>query len=363
LVNESQIKPAPLENREGISMTIQSFLFRPPANQAQSEWIDCIKGGGILLVAAAHIVLYDTLYRDIIHIFHMPLFFFVSGYLLKPDLDSYGYFVKKLKHLVIPYCAFLILLGAPSLVKMSMIGEGGHQLLQLLAGGKGIGGTMAVLWFITCLFFTQQLMNFLLARWGNVAVAIIVFIGLSISYVNLRYPDFWLPLNIHVVPAAMPYFFLGYLFQRMALKGEIVLLAWIGSFIAVAMVLLGIHVEQDMKSNLYGIPYVSFALALCLILAFMNLNSHLSSVKIVGPVLVNLGQYSMGIMFLHMPIAVAMRNWLPTYGETVRFIVAVALSYAIARALDRFSLTRSIFLGAARPVAPSVRKTVSAVAT
>ena len=344
-------------------MTIQSFLCRPPANHAQSEWIDCMKGGGILLVAAAHIVLYDTLYRDIIHIFHMPLFFFLSGYLLKANLDSYGYFVKKLKHLIVPYVAFLILLGAPSMVKMSMAGEGGTQLLQLLAGGKGIGGTMAVLWFVTCLFFTQQVMNFLLARWGDVVVAVVVFTGLSISYVNLLYPDFWLPLNLHVVPAAMPYVFLGYLFQRTALNGKIVLLAWTGSLIAVIMVLLGIHVEQDMKNNVYGIPYVSLALALCLILAFMHLNAYLSRVKIVGPVLASLGRYSMGIMFLHMPIAVAMRNWLPTYGETIRFIVAVALSYAIARALDRFSLTRSIFLGAARPATPSARKIVSAVTT
>ena len=330
---------------------------------AQSEWIDCMKGGGILLVAAAHIVLYDTLYRDIIHIFHMPLFFFISGYLLKANPDSYGYFVKKLKHLIVPYCAFLILLGAPSLVKMSMIGEGGHQLLQLLAGGKGIGGTMAVFWFVTCLFFTQQLMNFLLARWGKVVVAIIVLAGWSISYVNLLYPDFWLPLNIHVVPAAMPYVFLGYLCQRMALEGKIVLLAWAGSSIAVIMVFLGIHVEQDMKSNLYGIPYISFALAFCLILAFMHVSSRLSRMKIVGPALAGLGRYSMGIMFLHMPIAVAMRNWLPTYGETIRFVVACALSYAIARALDRFSLTRSIFLGSARPAAPSVRKTMPAVTT
>ncbi|EEF21948.1 conserved hypothetical protein [Ricinus communis] len=161
----------------------------------------------------------------------------------------------------------------------------------------------------------------------------------------------------------MPYVFLGYLFQRTALKGKIVLLAWTGSFIAVTMVLLGIHVEQDMKNNLYGIPYLSFALALCLILAFMHFNSYLSRVKVIGPVFASLGQYSMGIMFLHMPVAVAMRNWLPTYGETIRFIAAVALSYGIARALDRFSLTRSIFLGAARPVAPSVRKIVSPVAT
>jgi fucose 4-O-acetylase-like acetyltransferase len=191
-------------------------------------------------------------------------------------------------------------------------------------------------------------------------VSLVVVAALLLSYVNLLYPDFWLPLNIHVVPAAMAYFFLGYLLRKTAVEGKLLLFAWAGSLAALVLVLLGVDVEQDLKYTVYGIPFVSVALALSLILAFMHLSFYVARAKIIGPVLASLGRYSMGIMFLHMPIAYAMRA-LPEHSETVRLIVAFSLSYAIAWGMDRFALTRSLFLGAAQPVAPEVRKTVSAV--
>lgn len=324
-----------------------------PQGAAKIEWIDCIKGSGILLVAAAHIVLYGTPARDVIHVFHMPLFFFLSGYLFKPDPNRAGYAVKKARHLLVPYFVFLAFLSVPIMVKMTLVGKGASQLLVQLAGGQGIGGTMAVFWFVTCLYFTQQVMNFLLARWGTRVVALVVAAALAASYVNLWNPWFGLPLNLHVVPAAMPYFFLGYLCKGRALPAAGAAPAWIGSAIAVALVLAGYLVAQDMKYTIYGIPVLSFALAMCMIIAFMQLNLYLASVKPVAAVLAGFGRYSMGIMFLHMPIAVAMRTMSPGGSETLRFIVAVIAAYGLSVALDRFTLTRSIFLGSAHRATPA----------
>jgi fucose 4-O-acetylase-like acetyltransferase len=70
------------------------------------EWIDIAKGFGILTVVAGHI--YEGDIRRIIFIFHMPLFFFISGYLFKPDLNRMHYFKKKSYHLLVPYIAFLL---------------------------------------------------------------------------------------------------------------------------------------------------------------------------------------------------------------------------------------------------------------
>jgi fucose 4-O-acetylase-like acetyltransferase len=324
-----------------------------PHGAAKFEWIDCIKGSGILLVAAAHIVLYGTPARDVIHVFHMPLFFFLSGYLFKPDPDGVGYAVKKARHLLVPYFAFLFLLSVPIMVKMSMAGKGSTQLLIQLAGGQRIGGTMAVLWFVTCLYFTQQVMNFLLARWSTRVVALVVLAGLAASYANLWHPEFWLPFNLHVVSAAMPYFFLGYLCKDRAPATTVAALAWIGSAIAIAMSLSGYAVAQDMKYTIYGIPVLSLALAICMSVAFMHLNLYLARAKPIATLLAGLGRHSMGVMFLHMPIAVAMRTVSPGGSETLRFVVAVVASYAVSLAFDRFTLTRSIFLGAAHRTTPA----------
>lgn len=47
-------------------------------NQTNHEWIDNVKGIGILLVIAGHIL--SGAISDIIFIFHMPLFFFLGGF-------------------------------------------------------------------------------------------------------------------------------------------------------------------------------------------------------------------------------------------------------------------------------------------
>lgn len=92
------------------------------------RWINYAKAGGIILVVIGHVVLgfqdkviefdksiYGKIYK-IIASFHMPLFFFISGYLytyMKYDLKQYINFEKKkLSNLFIPYIVFNFLYAA-----------------------------------------------------------------------------------------------------------------------------------------------------------------------------------------------------------------------------------------------------------
>ena len=59
------------------------------------EYIDITKGIGILLVVWAHILLVGWTHR-FIYAFHMPLFFFMSGYLFN-SVKSVSY-----THLTLP---------------------------------------------------------------------------------------------------------------------------------------------------------------------------------------------------------------------------------------------------------------------
>lgn len=59
-----------------------------------------------------------------------------------------------------------------------------------------------------------------------------------------------------------------------------------------------------------------------------------------------------GCSIVHACIAVALRTVSPAGSETVRFMVAVIASYGLTLAFDRFTLTRSIFLGAAHRATP-----------
>lgn len=65
---------------------------------------------------------------------------------------------------------------------------------------------ISVFWFITVLFLTQQIFNFLVLNvrnsgWFNS----IIFSSLIFSYVNsIIFPYFWAPWNANVVLAALP---------------------------------------------------------------------------------------------------------------------------------------------------------------
>ena len=74
------------------------------------EYIDIAKGIGLILVVFGHLFSYNGELSIIIFSFHMPLFFFISGYCFCPHKynDFESFLVKKVKHLVIPYLIFSI---------------------------------------------------------------------------------------------------------------------------------------------------------------------------------------------------------------------------------------------------------------
>ncbi|WML41199.1 acyltransferase family protein [Neobacillus sp. OS1-2] len=74
------------------------------------QWIDACKGVGIFLVIIGHTMIDNNL-RGQIYAFHMPLFFFISGYLF--SIKKYPRFIEllisKCKSLLVPYISFAII--------------------------------------------------------------------------------------------------------------------------------------------------------------------------------------------------------------------------------------------------------------
>lgn len=71
--------------------------------------IDIFKGLLIILVVVGH---YDSdMVHDIIFLFYMPLFFIISGLLLKKErlMDGTKYIKAKIQNLMIPYFVYLVI--------------------------------------------------------------------------------------------------------------------------------------------------------------------------------------------------------------------------------------------------------------
>ena len=83
-------------------------------------WIDYVKSFGIFLMVLCHAKLNCDMMVTAIYTFHMPLFFFLSGYFDKGEGITRGNVIKSLKTLIIPYfffsiCSFTICWVSPYL--------------------------------------------------------------------------------------------------------------------------------------------------------------------------------------------------------------------------------------------------------
>lgn len=125
------------------------------------EDIDALKAIGIILMILCHIDFGNTT-DSLIHSFHMPLFFFVSGYLYKEGLQVRSFILTKARTLLIPYLVFGILhmiLKLPMLIKeKDGIRSCIYHLFTFNFDGLPIAGA---LWFLTALFGTYVIFYFL----------------------------------------------------------------------------------------------------------------------------------------------------------------------------------------------------------
>lgn len=87
----------------------------------RENWIDWAKALGILLVVMGHSVYASKDVTSFIFVIHMPLFFFVSGYLFKTSRSWYEISISNVKTLLIPYIILVSTLSASSIILQSVL--------------------------------------------------------------------------------------------------------------------------------------------------------------------------------------------------------------------------------------------------
>lgn len=122
------------------------------------DWIDTSKGIGIILVMLGHCYL-DGRFTFWFYSFHMELFFFLSGYTFSGKETYLPFLKKKVRTLLVPYIFFVLVTmlcnGALAVTHGSSYDVGGILKLYM------IQNRYTLLWFITCLFLSEQLMYLL----------------------------------------------------------------------------------------------------------------------------------------------------------------------------------------------------------
>ncbi len=162
-------------------------------------WVDNARAIGIILVVYGHTQC-GSFAKELIYSFHMPLFFFLSGYLLKDSdlrVNFFSFLINNLRRLMIPYFAFWSLSYLLWLPTRTMRSEAFHSSVSfmqpVLGLFYGIEENLFVnyaLWFFPCLFVTRLVFWWLHGRlnskfwilWITLAPILGIFIHMSLPW-------------------------------------------------------------------------------------------------------------------------------------------------------------------------------------
>ena len=177
------------------------------------DWVDMAKGYGTIAVIFAHLAVGKI--GVWLYTFHVPLFFFLSGYVFNENLKFNDFISKKGKGILIPYFT----LGLPMIA---------FTFLQYLRNGLLNKATVIqllkefifqerlwTLWFIACLFFVNIFFYFVCKFTKSDLLKFafsVVLVCIGIYYYRCGGQP--LPWNIDVCFTATIFFCGGYLLKK-----------------------------------------------------------------------------------------------------------------------------------------------------
>ena len=268
------------------------------------DWLDSLKGFGILLVILGHT---QFPYKDYLYWFHMPLFFILSGYTLHLTYSCKVFIIKKINSFIIPYFIFgtlLILMTYFVNPKLMLL-----EFLKLFYGGVKNGGTLGALWFLPTLFlaeFTLYALNNrrLIKKHTIILVLLFLFLTARISLgVAIQ-----LPFNLNIIPLTVIYLLFGFYFKTVDkvnfyLKEIVCFCVLIISLVLASKYHFQMDLKYDKVTNLYFAIVLPIVITIIFIFSFQKIKF----LK-MNPILIYLGKNSLVIMLVHNYFRIFLEN-------------------------------------------------------
>ena len=332
----------------------------------REAWIDRLKGILIFLVVLGHVLggwyhIADDSSKPtlsfifkLIYLFHMPAFFFLSGFTFS-DSNGWQWYVRKIKRLIVPYFAFGIVSIVIYLLMFNVsrnafsesattarydefvkstisIWEPFVSLIHAGGWPNGVGFRCnSVLWFLPCMFSTIVVFKHLV-RMGRVALVVVSL--LCIMGTIFEVIPKGLPWGVSKLPWFLPYMTLGWFCSRVSFihndsmekKNAVFIWVAILGYVSIAYF---IPDPELMRAN--GIGYfVLYVLGMvgCVLGVF-------TAKLLTGRFWMLCGASSLGIMLLHKFLVLGLQLKMPgirllySFSSVVAVMVSLVLSVII----------------------------------
>lgn len=335
--------------------------------------IDVARGIGILLVVLGHNAVFressHALY-EAIYLFHMPLFFFVSGVTFRATSPGET-LRKRARALLVPYLA----MGAVAVLAASQSGDAGRVLEEVRGVLYGTGHTIRFvpLWFLPCLFLVCVSTAALIAlarswlslesfeRWRTRLLAGVVLLGLiggslvlssgvfaNAPFIDINARPIGLPWSLDLLPFALAIFVSGSLFCRAPMIREcpVPVVVIVGGC-AVLALLVSNGVSLDLNYRRMTNPVAVIAGIAAGIALVFALSTLMARVTAAARIFAYLGSASLVILLLHSPLQRRVLEPLVAHDvpSWLAVLASVSITVALISALDLCILRRVRALG------------------
>lgn len=187
-------------------------------------WADHVKAFAIWLMVLCHFGMNNEYWETVICSFHMPIFFFLSGYFEKGREYSHAILKRTARALLVPYfffsvCAFSICWVSPLLhPELYHHGSISDSFVKAFVGMFLMEDQvrsyafmpMGALWFLVALFWVRVFFSIGCTLWRAHRLFLLPFTVLLLLIFLFRFPFF----SLDSACLALPIYFAGYLCHR-----------------------------------------------------------------------------------------------------------------------------------------------------
>ena len=259
------------------------------------EWIDVARALSMFIILYAHIYDSSTISK-FVHLFHVPIFFFLSGIVWKEKKQSLKEsFKNAFLTLLVPYffCSCISIILFIFLGKMVSAKADSLSLFQCVEGmiysnsRTGLMSWNRPLWFIPCLFSVKMLWE-LISRLSrkeslrSLCVAIIFSVGVVIS---IFFQNIILPFELEISFVMLGFYYLGiklnpYCIIFSKLKIYIFIILFFVS-LALCIIIFKYNTHISVQYNTYGFFPLFILGAIVGITMIVSLSGIISKIKVL----------------------------------------------------------------------------------
>lgn len=289
------------------------------------DYIDISKAIGIILMIMGHIGFGDV-FDYFIHSFHMPLFFFLTGYLYTKKNNFLKYVLKKVKSLLVPYYLFSIVFFIIKTVIYDFSIGDLVTIFFLPTNNIPIAGA---LWFLMSLFFSDLIYYAINHHFNdNTVVIISLFVGV-VGQVLSKRNDLTIPFGLAQAMVGVGIIQIG----RLLRKREKIILDLNPLYVVVVLIVSSILSRYsgyvNMRTNEYPSILGFWIVSTLYIICVLYISNLVNKTKTLKKYFLQIGNYSIVYVVFNQFIIMMLKNIRNYYGIPKNIYRFVALPIVI----------------------------------